>query len=669
MKKLTRKEKIALQQQAPEKIVSKKKVKELSRSSNSLKRVLLLFVGVFAFLIYSNTLNHQYVLDDFGLIPENLLTKKGISAWPEIFSSTYRAGTNLVDHTLYRPLSKAMFALEWQLAPNSPELGHWINVLFFSFTCIALFALLSLCLQGNLLIPFITALFFAAHPIHTEVVANIKSRDEIMCLFFCILAAYATVLHVKHNRGKYLLFSGISFFLAMLSKESAITWLAVIPLVLYFFAAGSWMQIIKSVSPIFISAILFLLIRSSVISGESGVILIEDNYLVGIKDFMDRQANAIFLLGIYLKQLLFPVSMISDGSFNHFKAVNAGNFYFLLSLAIFLLMGIFALMRIKKRDLFSFCVLYFLITISLVSNVLFLIGTNYGERLLFIPSLGFCLALAGGLYLIFPKTSVNDATTDLPSFLQNHKFSMIASCAILVFYSVNTYGRNKDWYDNTALYGSDILKVPESVHMQFYYANHLSSDEEIAKIPDSVSLRKTYETALQHLEICTDIHPRYADAYQRKGFIYHKLKNYVLADENYLKAISINPTFPVAQNNYANLLFETRRYNEALKYFSAAFRLNPHYSHAASNIASVYGVFGEGLMQNAKQDPARAAEYTQEAHKNFRLAVQYFEKSIQLDPEAVSAYRMLSVTYASLGDQQNASKYASLAEKVQRAKK
>ncbi len=130
MKKLTRKEKIAKQQLEPDKKVSAKKATELSKSDHSVKRVLMLIVALFAFIIYSNTLDHKYVLDDFGVIPENLITKKGVSALPEIFSSTYRAGTNLIDNSLYRPLSKAMFAIEWQMAPNSPALSHWMNVLF-----------------------------------------------------------------------------------------------------------------------------------------------------------------------------------------------------------------------------------------------------------------------------------------------------------------------------------------------------------------------------------------------------------------------------------------------------------------------------------------------------------------------------------------------------------
>src|SRR5437879_1856862 len=104
-----------------------------SRSSKfSLTFWLGIIVAVVAFFVYANTLNHKYALDDYSLIIENTMTQKGIKAIPEIFKTGYRSGYNSIDVQLYRPLSKAMFAVEWQLAPNKPALGHWINVLLFS---------------------------------------------------------------------------------------------------------------------------------------------------------------------------------------------------------------------------------------------------------------------------------------------------------------------------------------------------------------------------------------------------------------------------------------------------------------------------------------------------------------------------------------------------------
>src|SRR5947209_1981432 len=102
------------------------------KNVKKIKRSLGLIVAAVAFLLYANTLNHQYVLDDYSLIIENTMTQKGVKAIPEIFKTGYRSGYHSIDVQLYRPLSKAMFAVEWQLAPNKPELGHWINVLLYA---------------------------------------------------------------------------------------------------------------------------------------------------------------------------------------------------------------------------------------------------------------------------------------------------------------------------------------------------------------------------------------------------------------------------------------------------------------------------------------------------------------------------------------------------------
>ena len=78
------------------------------------KLVLLLsfVIALFAFLLYSNTLEHQFVLDDYSVIKENQLTKGGTSSLKEIFTSSYREGYGNNEKNLYRPLTKVMFAID-----------------------------------------------------------------------------------------------------------------------------------------------------------------------------------------------------------------------------------------------------------------------------------------------------------------------------------------------------------------------------------------------------------------------------------------------------------------------------------------------------------------------------------------------------------------------------
>ena len=182
-----------------------------------------LLLAVVSFLLYANTLGHGFVLDDYSLILENRITKMGTSAIPEIFQTGYRSGYFMKDDGLYRPLVKSMFATEWQWGGGSPVLFHWMNVLLYSLTGFVLYRMLFRLTKGNVFVSFVASLLFICHPIHTEVVANIKSRDEILAFLFCVWSLDSFMNWAESSSKFSLLVSSCCFFLALLSKESAIT--------------------------------------------------------------------------------------------------------------------------------------------------------------------------------------------------------------------------------------------------------------------------------------------------------------------------------------------------------------------------------------------------------------------------------------------------------------
>src|SRR5206468_8941150 len=135
-KKLTRKEKTVSQKPLAE---AKRAEQKVLHSQSKLRWMLGAFIAIAGFLLYANTLNFGYTLDDYSVIKENRLTRQGFHAIPEIFKTPYRYGYYFTQDELYRPIPKAMFAIEWALSPNSGTLGHWINVLLFAVTGFLLF--------------------------------------------------------------------------------------------------------------------------------------------------------------------------------------------------------------------------------------------------------------------------------------------------------------------------------------------------------------------------------------------------------------------------------------------------------------------------------------------------------------------------------------------------
>ena len=206
---------------------------------------LSLIIALFAFLLYSNTIKHGFVLDDVSVVSENTLTQKGIPALKTIMTQPYRKGYTDDENNLYRPLSKMMFAVEWQISPGNPHIHHTMNVLLYAIECVLLFLLLVRVTKINVYILFFSVMLFAAHPVHTEVVANIKSRDEILSMLFIVLSLHFVISYLKNSKMLSMAGMLFCFFLALLSKESAIVFVAIVPLVMYFFTEASKSRIIR----------------------------------------------------------------------------------------------------------------------------------------------------------------------------------------------------------------------------------------------------------------------------------------------------------------------------------------------------------------------------------------------------------------------------------------
>jgi protein O-mannosyl-transferase len=137
---------------------------------------------------YANTMGHEYAYDDVGIIQQNRFIQQDIAGIPDLLKTSYWYGNGETNQGAYRPLSMIAFAVEQELAPGKPHVGHFVNVVLYSLTAVHLFGVLCRLLRGcSIYVPFIAALVFVAHPLHSEVVANIKSRTALLCIFFLYL--------------------------------------------------------------------------------------------------------------------------------------------------------------------------------------------------------------------------------------------------------------------------------------------------------------------------------------------------------------------------------------------------------------------------------------------------------------------------------------------------
>lgn len=368
----------------------------------------IILIALAAALPYIQSIPYGYVLDDTIVIAGNKFTQKGIDGLWDILSTESMTGyfgeqKDLVAGARYRPLSIMTFAIEHEISPNNPKIGHLGNILFYVITCILLFRVLLLLFpmrEGQTWwwnLPFWATVLYALHPLHTEVVANIKGRDEIMTFLGALGSLWFALRWLSDRQTYWLIGAGISMFLGLLSKENAITFLAVIPISLYFFTNARRKEIATVTFVIGSAAVLYLLIRYQVIgyflsSGKQITDLMNNPFVE--MNGGEKLATIMYTLGLYLKLLVFPHPLCHDYYPYAIPIMRLSDWQVLLSLIVYGMLGWIFFKGYKTKSVPAYAVFFYIATISIVSNLLFPVGTFMNERFIFISSAAFCIAVA-----------------------------------------------------------------------------------------------------------------------------------------------------------------------------------------------------------------------------------------------------------------------------------
>jgi len=612
-----------------------------------------IFLFAIAFLLYANTINHEYAQDDAIVIYDNMYTTQGLSGIPGLLKYDTFFGffkeegkAALVSGGRYRPLTPIMFAVEWQFFGRNPLVGHLFNVLLFGLLGILIFFTVDRLLmdnEGHLMIAFGAALIFIVHPIHTEVVANIKGRDEIASMLGSIAALYFVLKRVDLGKNIYLLSAAICLFLGLLSKENAITFLAIIPLSLFFFRNKNIISSIGLSLPLVAAAGLFMVIRTAVLGFDLGGTpseLMNNPYLKieGAQyvpfDMGEKMATIFFTLGKYIQLLFFPHPLTHDYYPRHIEMMQFSDPSVLISVLMYLILGAFAVIGWRKKSILSYSILFYLSSLSIVSNIVFPIGTNMSERFLFMPSLGFCLAISFGAFLLYQRRG-------------GSRIVLALMCIPLFGMGTKTFLRNQAWYDDFTLFTTDILVSKNSAKLNNAVGGALSNRYHNEQDED---LRRTkLNEAITRLNKAIEIHPNYKNPYLIRANCYHFLGDYKNAEQSYIAAINLDPGFADAITNQAiNYREMGKQYGaergdlvSAIKYLKTSLDMNPSDYETVRLLGIAHG--------NAN---------------NYQEAISYFAKAIQLSPNSADAHVNLAKAYGSAGDEEKSQEYAQKARNI-----
>jgi len=523
-------------------------------NSNHLKRSLGLIVAALGFLLYVQTIGYSFVLDDASSIKQNRIVQEGIRGIGTLIHTPYRYGYWDKKDELYRPLSLIMFAVEWQFLPDSSTMFHFINVLLYCITGYLLFRLISRLFNNNLVIPFIASLLFIAHPVHTEVAAYIKSGDEILCFLFCIITINLILDYLITGRLSKLIFASITLFLALLAKETAITMILIIPMILFFFKEYNRSQFIKITGSLIIVTGVYLLMRANALGGiiNTNEIASVDNILAASPDYLSRFSTAVYVLGKYLLLLTIPIHLSIDYSASEITILKGTDYRFLIALIIYLALFVYAIIRLRKKDVITFCILFYLITISVVSNLFVIIGTVMADRLLFIPSMGFCLLIAVLLTKLFQSNYSIKEGSSVRGFIGNNKRIFFATSLLLAFYSIKTWSRNPVWKDNNSLYIAGVNDAPNSSRSHYLYALYLLDNEAIPE-QNPTHRNELFDETVNEFKASLDYYPKNFNDYLNHKITINNQDKQLLVETYKMIAITYRHKGDTANTNlYAN---------------------------------------------------------------------------------------------------------------------
>ncbi len=569
-------------------------------------------IVLFCFVLYGNTIRNDYALDDVLVITENKYVQDGVGGIKNIFLYDSFKGyderyLNSVAGGRYRPLSIATFAIENQLFGVNPHISHFINICFYALSCVLVFIVLSKVLKQFPVndwfqsMAFIATLLFAAHPIHTEVVGNIKGRDEILSFLFASLALWFLLKHADHNKMKYMVFASVSYFLSLLSKEIAVVFGFLIPLTFYFFTDISLKKILRSAIPLIVITVLFIVLRQTLIGKTTEVSVPEGlmNDSFSEMNTSQRYATIVYTLGYYLKLIFVPHPLTWDYYPYHIPIMEWGNGLVLISLVLYLFLAYVALKGLKNKSFFSYCIFLYFVPLLLTSNILFSIGAFMSERFIYISSLGFALLIA---YLAVVKPA--------PLFRTIFSKPLLLIVPVLLLFSFKVIDRNKDWKDSVTLIAADVNTSVNSAKGNSEHGKHLY--EKAEKLTDAEARGRIYEKALMHLEKAFKVDPNQCLTNFYMGTIYGRQRGDLDKAIYYLNnAMHLDPKHIESYNNLGTAYGIKQQYDKALEVFESALKVAPDNQEVLSNLSITYQRLGNQEKAAAFAKRAQEVKETQ----------------------------------------------------------
>ncbi len=636
--------------------------KKTTRTKNSKRAGVLRFMqdsryalGIILVLVvisYGNSVNNEFTYDDLPYIRDN----KNITSLQyidDIFTEPYPP--HKPELGLYRPLVEVSYMLDYALGLRKtglepygfqPEIDttpfHITNILIHFAVCVLVFLIARRLFGKQGTVPFFAAALFAVHPVHVEVVASVVGRAESMATLFYVLALYCVVRSPLRGtyRSKWQVAAWILFLCALLSKEMAITLPVLIALYLLHYRSenikeagaprNTFLFLVVYLLPYAAVFILYMIIRLNVV-GSPGISE-SSQYFYGHPELPPTASMLVVFLG-YIKLLVFPDVLHNDYNFpipfvDKIQVPAPSGMLEPLPLLSFVILitliagGAYLLIRRRKP---GFSILWILVTLFPVSNII-PFGDIMAERFLYLPSVGFCIAVAW----MFSRF-VTLPTGALPRLPTKTKIALALFAVIVVASTYRTIKRNIDWKNAIYLWRSVERIDPDNRDLYYGYAHayenlrkyHLERGN-VYKELGRTSLSREYlsraseyeKLAIRYYYKCIEQRPDYYEAYHNLALLLKDAREPDLEEAARLEHFLVKNGMPQKWEHMALFNFtlgsiyaEMHDYEKTIRYYYRAIRFNPYKADYYINMGSAYAMI-----------------------EKYSVAEKYWRHALRLDP-------------------------------------
>lgn len=544
-----------------------------------------LFMGLLSALAYSPALKGEFVWDDELYVSGNaLLGNLSLQGLQEIFS-TFVSGN-------YHPLTILSLALEFPFAGKSTFLFHLTNLILHGLNT----ALLWMLLAQKLSLPkpsvILITLLFGIHPMHTESVAWISERKDVLYGFFYLLALYTALDdNTPRHRGLMIVF----FICSALSKAVAVTFPIVWMLAEAYRKPEGLVSILKK-EALWIGLLLTLSLGTGILA-----IIAQDT---SIRDYKIYTLTDNFFVGCYAL-LFYPIKTLLPIQLSAFypyyeKTGALPPLPYLLSPV--LLLGIAGLLwKFKTRvpELAQGALLYLALILP-VAQFLPVGNAVAADRYAYLASWGIAWMLTAVLRL------------PIQSYLKPAGIVLTAGLFLM------TWERSKVWLTTVSLW-EDVIEKEESVPLAWYNLGNHYLD---LKQPDKAI---PYFEKARSFNPQTLLHPNYVHSWNNLANAKLQKKEYAEAENLYIKILEMDSLYTGAYVNLGNLYNESNQPDKAIGYFKKALSQQPGHTGIMINLALAY------FKSN-----------------QFEAALQLYDELLQLQPRDATMHHQKGLCLASM---------------------